>query len=333
MKVIGFVHLAAVAVLLVPFAAPAYSGTIRDDRSDSLYLDLGAAPVYASVGHVEGATRRYNFQASGTLIAPDWVLTAAHVVKDATSLNFTVGGTTYTGTSWVAHKEFKNRRLGAGYDIGLIHLNAPVENITPATRYTGYDELGNVATAVGYGMTGTGLTGAYMPAGQKRAGQNMVDNFYPTAESTPNIILMDFDQPGDPYESSFGSTLPLDLEYLCAPGDSGGGLFADLGFGEELIGVHSFGWGLLDGDPNADYGDASGDTRVSVFNSWIDGAMDGQIVNPGKGGGKKNSRSNFVQGDYEFGYVGNVIPEPSTFVLLTMAALGMLTYMWNRRRS
>ncbi|MCD4726560.1 MAG: S1 family peptidase, partial [Pirellulales bacterium] len=178
-----------------------------------------------------------------------------------------------------------------------------------------------------------GLTGAYMPAGQKRAGQNMVDNFYPTAESTPNIILMDFDQPGDPYESSFGSTLPLDLEYLCAPGDSGGGLFADLGFGEELIGVHSFGWGLLDGDPNADYGDASGDTRVSVFNSWIDGAMDGQIVNPGKGGGKKNSRSNFVQGDYEFGYVGNVIPEPSTFVLLTMAALGMLTYMWNRRRS
>lgn len=334
MRGIRFVHLAAAAVLLAPFAAPAYSGTIRDDRSDSLYLGLGAAPEYASVGRVDGATRRYSFLASGTLIAPDWVLTAAHVVKDATSLNFTVGGTTYTGTSWVAHKEFKNRRLGAGYDIGLIHLDAPVENITPATRYTGYDELGNVATAVGYGTTGTGLTGAITMDFQKRAGLNMVDNFYHTLESTPNIILMDFDQPGDPYESSFGSALPLDLEYLCAPGDSGGGLFADLGFGEELIGVHSFGWGLLDGDPNADYGDASGDTRVSVFNSWIDGAMDGQIVSPGNSGGKKNSRANFVSGDYEFGYIGNVtIPEPSTLALLTMAALGMLTYVWRRRRT
>ena len=333
MKVIGFVHLAVAAVLLAPFAAPAYSGTIRDDRDDSLYLNLGAASEYASVGRVDGATRRYNFLASGTLIAPDWVLTAAHVVKDATSLNFTVGGTTYTGTSWVAHTEFKNRRLGAGYDIGLIHLGASVGNVAPATRYTGSKELGNVATSVGFGMTGTGLTGAITMDYQKRAGQNMVDDFYHW-RGPPNVILMDFDQPGDPYESSFGSALPLDLEYLCAPGDSGGGLFVDFGSGEELIGVHSFGWGIQDRDPDADYGDASGDTRVSVFNSWIDGAMDGQIVSPGNSGGKKGSRSNFVQGDYEFGYIGNFsIPEPSTLTLLTMAALGMLTYVWHRRRT
>lgn len=321
--------------LLVAIAVPAYSGTIRHDRDDLWYLDLGALSAYASVGRVDGTTSAYSFLASGTLIAPDWVLTAAHVVKGATSLDFTIGDTTYAATSWVANSKFQSGNLGAGYDIGLIHLGSAVSDVPPAKLYTGSAELGRTGTSVGYGMTGTGLSGYVVNWSniQKRAGENTVDAFYPVRRGTPNVILMDFDRPELSSESSFGSASPLNLEYLIAPGDSGGGLFADFGSGTELIGVHSFGWGILDGNPDSDYGDASGDTRVSVFNSWIYGAMSGQTVGPGKGGGKKGGRSSFVLDDYEFGYFDSftAVPEPSTLVLLAMASLGMLAYAWCRR--
>lgn len=309
------------------------SGTIRDDVNPQAYLDLGVSSTFAAVGRVDGATRSSHYLASGTLIAPDWVLTAAHVVKGATSLSFTLGGTTYSATSWVANSNFNSGNLGAGNDIGLIHLGSPVSGVAPATLYTGSAEMNAIGTSVGYGMTGTGVTGYVVDWSniQKRAGQNTVDAFYPVRRGTPNVILMDFDRPGVPAESSYGSAVPLDLEYLIAPGDSGGGLFAEFGGITQLIGVHSFGWGKLDGNPDSDYGDVSGDTRVSVFNSWISGAMTGGIG--GKGGGGKGSKAagatDVVLGDYEYGALDGVaaVPEPATLSLLVLGGL-----MIRRRR-
>jgi len=326
------VHWAAASGLLMAIATQAYSGTIRDDRDPRLYLDLGASSAYASVGRVDGTTNSYSFLASGTLIAKEWVLTAAHVVKGATSLNFMIGGDTYAATGWVANSSFNSGNLVAGYDIGLIHLGAQVTDVLPAARYTGVNELGALAASVGFGKTGTGVTGAVSLDFQKRAGQNKVDAYYPVRKGTPNVILTDFDRPGVPSESSFGSASPLDLEYLIAPGDSGGGLFADFGSGPALIGVHSFVWGKLDGNPDSDYGDASGDTRVSVFNSWIDGAMSGQSGRPGNGGGKKGGLSSFVLNDYEVSYFGDfaALPEPAT---LTLLALGGLPAVRRRRKT
>lgn len=78
-------------------------GTIRHDKADSLYTGLAAS--YPSVGKITWP----GFLASGTLISPTWVLTAAHVVDDAvaaSSYTFDLtasGGGTYTGTSKMYH--------------------------------------------------------------------------------------------------------------------------------------------------------------------------------------------------------------------------------------
>lgn len=297
----------------------AQSGVIRDDRDPQSYLNLGNSALWESVGRVDITTSSASYLASGTLIAPDWVLTAAHVVQGARSLDFTVGGITYPAVGWVMNSKFTSGNLGAGNDIGLIHLGAPVAGIAPATRYTGSSELGTTAVAAGFGMTGTGLTGATTLDFQKRAGENTVDAFYPVRRGTPNILLMDFDNPHTAADNSYGSSAPLNLEYLIAPGDSGGGLFADFGSGPRLIGVHSFGWGRLDGNPDSDYGDVSGETRVSVFNSWIDNAMSG--ITGGKKGGPKGAALGLNAAEYEYGFFDNLtaVPEPGTLILLALA--------------
>jgi secreted trypsin-like serine protease len=287
------------------------------------------------VARVDGTTASSSFLASGTLIAPDWVLTAAHVVKGATSLTITFAdGTERTATGWVANSKFNSGNLVAGNDIGLIHLSSPVTNISPAALYTGSAELGDVGTSVGYGMTGTGATGYVVDWSsiEKRAGQNMMDQFYPVRKGTPNIIMMDFDNPDKSSDSAYGSATPLDLEYLIAPGDSGGGLFADWGAGPQLVGVHSF-IASFDGLTNADYGDVSGDTRVSVFNSWIDGAMaGGSGGGGGKGGGKGGPPEKTLwESDYEFACLDGFssVPEPMTLGLLSLGGLVMM----RRRRN
>ncbi len=82
------------------------------------------------------------------------------------------------------------------------------------------------------------------------------------------ILLTDFDNPLNPNDSNYGSNSPLDLEYSIAPGDSGGGLFVEYNGRWELAGVTSF-INSTDGNPNGDYGDSNGYTRVSDYTGWI----------------------------------------------------------------
>ncbi|MCX5685109.1 MAG: trypsin-like serine protease [Planctomycetota bacterium] len=229
-------HLAMAALLLVlGLASSASAITIRDDKSQSLYLNLASQAIYGSVGRIDEVAGSSAYIGSGTLIAPNWVLTAGHMVSGATGLKFTVGGATYTGSSWVSDPLW-NGNLTLGYDIGLVHLSAPVTNVKPATRYTGTSEIGKTATIVGYGMTGTGKTGATTFDGQKRAAQNAIDSFY---NSSGRILMIDFDNPGNKRDNVYGSATPLTLEGLIAPGDSGGALFIDSASGPLLAGVRT----------------------------------------------------------------------------------------------
>jgi hypothetical protein len=285
------------------------AGVIRHDRADADYRTL--ADGYQSVGMIRGSTGLSGYMGSGTLIADDWVLTAGHVVDAAQSMSFFIGGERYEAADWIAHPQWDGS-LGKGYDIALVHLDRAVSGIDPAERYRGWGEAGNIATAIGYGRSGDGATGASTGPGTKRAGQNLIDGV--DARSGGRILTSDFDSP-------FGLTQPLDMEYLIAPGDSGGGLFVDSPLGPLLAGVHSFG-AATDGTLNSDYGDLSGHTRVAAFNDWIDsivGLADSAAVAVTAATSTLGAASELDVKSRE-----TTTPEPSGLMLATWAIMSLL---------
>ena len=236
--------------------------TIRDDQPDSSYLALAASMEYAPVGTFVNS---WGYTGSGTLIAPDWVLTAAHNLILASSGTFTINGTSYTSTQLIGNPGWNENNSFGGYDFGLVHLSSPVVGITPATLYTGSSDLGQIGTFVGFGFTGTGLTGWKTLDNQKRAFQNVIDGNF----GNPSLVLgCDFDNLHSTTNNVFGDATPLTLEGCVAPGDSGGGVFITIDSQTYLEGVISL-VASIDGNSNSDYGDASGFGRVSAFIPWI----------------------------------------------------------------
>jgi secreted trypsin-like serine protease len=265
-------------------AAPALAGTIRHDRLDSTYRSYAGQSQFAAVGSYSAGSAFGSF----TLIAPQWALTAAHVVD--TNLNadlsddaitfdtLTVGGVTRHAVEAFVPVGINGNRgwdgnINAGFDLALVRLDAPITTVTPATLYTSFQELGKQITSVGFGQSGTGKTGASTASGTKRAGDNVVDELLNFSNGL-TALRYDFDEPAPRTSPNvFGSSTPLDLEYSIAPGDSGGGSFIFENGQWLLAGVNSGTYNFFNypgaTSNNATYGDGVLLTRVSAYQQFI----------------------------------------------------------------
>jgi hypothetical protein len=284
-------------LVLVCHATVLRAGMILDGVSDSLYTSH--ATQFAAVGKVGNA--------SGVLIAPNWVLTAGHVAP----ANFVVNGNTYTVAQMIKHPQFlaNGSNVGYGFDIALIRLSSNVVGVTPIPIYRGTQELGAVLSMAGYGETGVGSNGVAANAGTFRAGTNRADAFENFANGPQGqigaqnaLIVADFDAPSS-FDNTgkfntLGSATPTELEYHLAIGDSGGGAMIQEEGQWYVAGIHSLvvsqrNW---TGDPtdsslNFGYGAVSGMTRVSSYQSFI------------------------------LGYTG--VPEPTSLALVAIPLLGV----------
>jgi len=265
-------------------ASPCAAGVIRDDRDDAAYRAYANQPQFASVGSYSTGSLFGSF----TLIAPQWALTAAHVVDtdgdgditDETISNDTlrIGAQSRRPTQLIVPKGVNgnpgwNGNINSGFDLALVHLDQPFTSITPAPIYTSFQELGKPITSVGYGQSGTGSNGATTASGTKRAGDNTVDQ-YNTFANGATALRWDFDEPAPRTSPNFsGSSVPLDLEYLIAPGDSGGGSFIFEDDTWYLAGVHSGTYNLYNypgaTSNTSTYGDGALITRVAAYQQFI----------------------------------------------------------------
>ncbi len=267
------------ACLLMTPLASVQAGLIDDGEPDANYQSLAAQSQYDSVGVVRlnGTT----VDSSGILISPEWVLTAAHTIPSGNPQP----ADTWTFGSEVRGIDFSIRnpnftgQITDGFDVALHKLDSPITTIAPTQLYTGTAAslIGQTLTYVGYGKSGTGSTGDTINAGTKRAGQNVAEQLgytlNPGASQTVysnQILFSDMDDsPGTPgvWGNPLGATNGINLEYLIALGDSGGGMFVEQGGQHYVAGVHST---IFNFDPSSlGYGDVMGSTTIEQSLAWI----------------------------------------------------------------
>src|SRR5271168_5408002 len=76
------VIMAAASAVSLACVSDAFAVTIRDDVADSDYTALSAETPYTASGYLITRTGEFSSSlASATLIAPNWIITAAHAVS------------------------------------------------------------------------------------------------------------------------------------------------------------------------------------------------------------------------------------------------------------
>lgn len=226
---------------------------------------------------------------SGVLVAPGYLLTAAHVTAQAgvisdITVNFNAGGdlpyqvgasAIYVNPNYVAPV---SGRVGES-DLAIIKLaDAAPASVPSYGLYRNPLVTGTTLTLVGYGASGSasaGVADVAADAAIKRTGKNNADYIAPSLDGrlSQAIYYFDFDGPtlasnliGAPTPAN--GTLGNGIETTLASGDSGSPAFVQDGAGNWLLaGINTFRLGSGYGFGN---GVGGGGVVVAGYASWID---------------------------------------------------------------
>lgn len=244
-----FVLLIAAAASATLIATTTGVGAImtRHDLPDSDYII--AADTFPAVVDLLDARG----DCLGTLIAPGWIITAAHCAEDIPAVHeISVADLDRPVEGVVCHPDYD----GFDDDIALVHLVADVTSVPPMPVHRGRDEEGADVLFVGRGDHGTG-----------RQGQIDASNDHQTRMATNTVHDVDsrwlefvFHEPGDAEVT--------DLEGISGDGDSGGPALLDTPSGYEVAGLSS--WQDARRRKVGTYGVHDYYTRVSSYVDFID---------------------------------------------------------------
>lgn len=254
------------ASLILPCAANGV--VIRDDVDDSRYrIDASEFPALADMPG----------EGQGVLIAPKWVITAAHAAPmDGMEAEVNIDGSAYKVARVFVNPGYRRMPdalgqealksgdpseihafLAGSDDIALIELRSPVENVTPLALYRGSDEVTKIAMFLGKGATGNGMDGQSENAPHRDVLRRA---FNAITGANDRYLWYRFDPPAR----------ALPLEGTLGSGDSGGPLVVQSQGRWELVGLGSWITAVpehaLEG---GFYGQMVFNVRVSRYVSWI----------------------------------------------------------------
>jgi hypothetical protein len=242
-------------------AAPAI--VRRHDVSDFKYRELGERYRHTIVeGIVQGDGSPMLGNGNGTMVAPEWILTAAHVAATlpkpgetdgSKPVNISINGIWYPVDTVYLHPDWKG--AASPEDIALIKLKEPVPGAKPACLYPAENEVGQTAVVVGTGGTGDGVTGARKADGKIRGATVRIGSLAGSGMQ----LAWRFKGP-----TERGVT---PLEGISGRGDSGGPAFLQHKGKLCVAGVSSA--QEREGLKNGQYGVTEFYSRVSFFRGWI----------------------------------------------------------------
>ncbi|MCC5827569.1 trypsin-like serine protease [Alkalimonas sp.] len=224
---------------------------IRHDVSDEKY--------WASEADFPALATLYQIGVHGSLIDPEWVVTAAHAIfcLEPGAL-IQVGGQEVAVSAVYAHADYQ---LDKHNDIALIKLQTPVFSVPAARLYRDNDEKGQALWFIGAGASGNGNTGQTVSLQQNNGQLRKAQNTVSKASATELHFI--FNQ----------GMQALPLEGVSGNGDSGGPAFIRKADDFYLLGVSSrtTSWFTAVGR----YGVKEAYSRISHHASWLDAVMAG----------------------------------------------------------
>lgn len=265
-------RLPLLALLVVSFSASAI--VIRGDVDDSRYRV--AASAFPALVDLPG-------EGHGVLIAPHWVITAAHAITWQPEIKqLTINGISRDVERLVIHPGYKKPPqelldqalatwdwtlfrvlLASSDDIALLKLSDPVTDVSPVTVNYGSNHFDQIIEIMGKGATGNGVTGYEFSSSHRtelRRAHNKVTS------SHGRWLCYMFDKPSE----------ALPLEGGSGSGDSGGPILIQAKNDRQLIGLTSW------GDPQSAirtpgrYGQFSCNVRLSYYKGWIESVINAQ---------------------------------------------------------